>query len=137
MFYTYNLFNDALRLRDMFDNFFLDAKTGSRTDTDYPYVNLYSKDDNLVISALVPGVKAEDINVELAQDSLVIEGERKSDYEEKPYLRKERSFGRFTKKIKLPFAVDREKIKASLNEGILTISLEKSEEAKPKKIEVK
>jgi HSP20 family protein len=85
----------------------------------------------------MPGVKAEDLNVELKDRSLVIEGERKSDYEDKPYLRKEREFGSFKKSVRLPYDVDRDRIRASLSNGIFTITLEKSENAKSKKIDIK
>ncbi len=82
------------------------------------------------------GVKTENIDIHLINDSLVIEGEKKNDYEDKPYLRKERQFGPFKKSIKLPYRVDPNKIAADMKNGILMIRLSKSEEAKPKKIEI-
>jgi HSP20 family protein len=136
MFYTYDVFEDALRLRNMVDNFFREIPAGNKK-VDFPYINLYEKDDTITIRATMPGVKAEDLNVELKDRSLVIEGERKSDYEDKPYLRKEREFGSFKKSVRLPYDVDRDRIRASLSNGIFTITLEKSENAKSKKIDIK
>ena len=72
----------------------------------------------------------------LFRSSLVIAGEKKADYEEEPYLRKERFFGEFKKSIKLPYRVNHQSIRADLKDGVLTITLEKSEDAKPKKIEI-
>ncbi len=134
MFYTYDIFNDALRLKDIIDGFFDDAP-GS-TGREFPLVNIYEKDDTVTIKALMPGVKSEDLNIELAGESLIISGERKSDYTESPYVRKERSFGAFKKSVRIPWAVNPNTIKAGLDRGILTLTLDKSEDAKPRKITI-
>ena len=133
MLYTHYLVDDIFNLDSFLNNF----RSGSYYRRNFPYINLYEKEDTVVIKTVIPGVKAEDIKLELVNTSLVIEGERKSDLEDKPYIRKEREFGKFKKSIKLPYQVDREKINADLKDGILTITLEKSEDAKPKKIEIK
>jgi HSP20 family protein len=135
MYTTYNIFNDVLNLRNVFDRFFQEIPIQRRFD--FPYINLYEKDDTITVKVMVPGVKTEDFDIQLTDTSLVIEGERKSDYADKPYIRKERYFTRFKKSVKLPYDVDRDKISASLKDGILTITLVKSEAAKPKRIEIK
>ena len=135
MFYNYDIFEDALKLRNVVDHFFRETPSTVRK-AEFPYINLYEKGDTLTVKALMPGVKAEDLNIELVDRSLIIEGERKSDYSDKPYLRKERSFGTFKKSIKLPFDVDRENVRATLNNGVFTVTLEKSESAKSRKIEI-
>lgn len=135
MFYNYDIFEDALKLRDVVDSFFREAPATGK-GFEFPYINLYEEGDVVTVKAIMPGVKTEDLNIELTDRSLVIEGERKSDQSDKPYLRKERSFGNFKKSVRLPFDVDREKIKATLNNGIFTVTLEKSESAKSKKIEI-
>jgi len=66
-----------------------------------------------------------------------LEGEKKSDVQDKPYIRKERAFGKFKKAVKLPYRVDGDKIEAGLKDGILTVKLAKAEEARPKKIEIR
>lgn len=133
--YTYNFFDDVMNLREIFDDFFT-RRTGSEPYREFPFVRIEESDDRLTVTSLMPGIKPEDIDIQLVDDSLVISGEKKADYEEKPYLRKERFFGEFKKSIKLPYRVNHQNIKADLKDGVLTISLEKSEDAKPKKIEI-
>jgi HSP20 family protein len=137
MYTTYNLFNDVLNLRDVFDDFFRRVPSSTSRRIEFPYVNLYEKEDEIVIKAILPCVKSEDINVQLIDNGLVIEGERKIDYADNPYIRKERVFGKFKKSIRLPYDVDSNKISATLKDGIMTIKLVKSEAAKPKKIAIK
>ncbi len=136
MFYTYDLFDDMLRLRDVLDGFYSETPARYNRRIDFPYVNIYEKDDVVTAKAIVPGIKSGDIEIELLDNNLVLQGNRKSDYEDKPYIRKERSFGEFKKIVKLPYRVDRNKINASLKDGVLTITLPKAEEAKPKKISI-
>lgn len=133
--YTYNFFDDMMNIRDIFDDFFT-KRTSLEPYREFPFVRISEAEDRLTISSLMPGIKAEDIDIQLVDDSLVISGVKKADYEEKPYLRKERYFGEFKKSIKLPYRVNHNSIKADLKDGVLTIALEKSEDAKPKKIEI-
>ena len=104
-----------------------------------PTVDLYDDHDLLVLKAELPGMKKEDIDISLHGDVLTLSGERK---EEEPLnkaetYRAERFLGRFQRSLTLPFAVDTRKVQASYKDGILTITLPKAEEAKPKQIEVK
>lgn len=135
MYTTYDIFDDLLGARNWFDRFWTELPRGSRI-VDTPYLNLYEKDDNLEIAVLAPGLKVEDLNIQLVDNSLIIEGVKKSDYEDKPYIRKEREFDAFKKSVRLPYRVDAANIKATMKEGILTIKLAKAEEAKPKKIQI-
>ncbi len=132
---TYNIFDDVLELRNLVDNFFRDVPSRGAS-RDYPYIDLYETDAGLQISAILAGVKPEDVSVELVNNSIIIEGEKKSDYTEHPYIRKEREFGRFKKSVKLPYRVDAGNVQASMKDGILTLKLTKSEDAKPKRIEI-
>jgi len=129
---TYNLLNDSINLRTIMDSFFLDDEK----QTDYPQVALQQHNDTLNIQVVVPGLKSEDIDVELENNYLKIEGTKKSNQGDIRYLRKERSFGSFIKRIKLPFRVDSKQIDATMENGILFIELNKSEDAKPKKISI-
>ncbi|HOP64394.1 MAG TPA: Hsp20/alpha crystallin family protein [Spirochaetota bacterium] len=133
--YTYSFFDDAMNIRDIFDEFFT-RRTYNEPYKDFPFVRIVEGDDKLTITSLMPGLKPEDIDIQLVNENLTITGDKKTDYEEKPYLRKERFFGEFKKSIKLPYSVDHNKIKADLKDGILTVTLEKSDDAKPKKIEI-
>ncbi|MDY6969595.1 MAG: Hsp20/alpha crystallin family protein [Spirochaetota bacterium] len=136
MYTTYNLFDNLLGMRNFMNNFFTEIPSSSRV-REYPYINLYEKNDIINITVIAPGLKVADLNLELINNSLIIEGEKKSDYQDKPYIRKERKFGKFKKSVKLPFKVDENDVKAEMKNGILTITLNKSEDAKPRKIEVK
>ncbi|HSV97459.1 MAG TPA: Hsp20/alpha crystallin family protein [Spirochaetota bacterium] len=136
MYTTYDVFDDVVRLRDLVDRFFTEAPA-MRRNLEYPHVNLKENNDEVMITALLPGVKADSLNIQLVDNSLVLEGEKKSDVQDKPYIRRERVFGRFQKAVRLPYRVDGEKIEAGLKDGILTIRLAKAEEARPKKIEIR
>ena len=136
MFTTYDIFDDVFKLRNMVDDFFKDNPASRNRALEYPYANVFEKNDQLEIRALVPGVVKEDLKIELNNNNVVIEGTRKNDTVDKPYIRKERTFGTFSKTIRLPYAVKQDAINASLKNGILSVTLEKSEEAKPKKIDI-
>jgi HSP20 family protein len=133
MFGTIDFFDDMVKLRKAMDGIFREVNTGY----EYPAVDMKDSGEKIRLRALLPGVTAEDLSIELVDNSLVIRGERKSDVADRPYIKRERSFGAFKKAVKLPYAVDREKIHASMSDGVLVIELEKSEEARPRRIEIK
>ncbi len=103
-----------------------------------PAVNLYDDKEALTVQAELPGMKKEDIQINLQDGFLTISGERKQEekYESAQSYRSERFLGRFHRSISLPTEVDAEKIKASYTDGILTVTLPKSEKAKPKQIPI-
>jgi len=135
MYSTFDVFDELLGMRNWFDRYFNEAPYERRT-VEYPYVNLYDSGDDIEIKVVAPGIKGDDLNIQLIDNTLYIEGEKKDDYTDKGYIRKERDFGKFRKSVNLPYKVDSAKIDAGMREGILTIKLVKSEEAKPKKIEI-
>jgi HSP20 family protein len=103
-----------------------------------PSLDLHEDKDNLYVRMDLPGMKREDIDVSLHEGSLSISGERKSEkkHEEAEVYRAERFFGRFQRTVSLPTPVAAEKVKAEYKDGILSITLPKTEEAKPKHIDV-
>lgn len=103
-----------------------------------PALDLYEEKDNLVVKVELPGMKREDIDVSLHDGSLSISGERKSEekHQDADAYRMERFFGRFQRTVTLPTPVAGDKVKAQYQDGILTITLPKTEEAKPKRIDV-
>jgi HSP20 family protein len=103
-----------------------------------PALDVYEDKDSFVVKAELPGMKKEDIEVSLHDGSLSISGERKTETkrEESEVYRAERFFGRFQRTVSLPTTVAADKVKAAYNDGILTITLPKTEEAKPRKIDV-
>ncbi len=137
MYAMNDFFDDAVRLRDVVDTFFRDIPTRGNRVYDYPYINLHEEGDTLELKAVMPGVSKDDISIELTDSGLLLQGERKSDVADRPYLRRERTFGTFKKTIRLPFPVKQDAINANLKNGILSVTLEKSDDAKPRKIEIK
>ena len=103
-----------------------------------PALDVYEDKDNFVVKAELPGMKKEDIEVSLHDGSLSISGERKAEtkHEDAEVYRAERFFGRFQRTVTLPTAVAADKVKAAYKDGVLTITLPKTEEAKPKQIDV-
>jgi len=104
-----------------------------------PSIDLYDDRDHFVLKAELPGMKKEDIDISMHGDVLTVSGERKEEetYDKAETYRSERFLGRFQRTLTLPSAVDPNKVQASYKDGILTVTLPKSEEAKPKQIEVK
>ncbi len=105
----------------------------------YPLLNIGEDDGNLYIDALAPGVDPKSLDVSIAQNQLVISGEKNSTLASvgaEAIHRSERSAGRFSRAIALPFDVASEQIKATYKNGLLQITLPKAETAKPKQIPV-
>jgi HSP20 family protein len=103
-----------------------------------PAIDLYEDKDSLIVKAELPGMKKEEIDVSLHDGALSISGERKSEQrvENGENYRSERFVGRFHRTVTLPSPVRGDQVKAQYKDGILTITLPKTEEAKPKQIEV-
>jgi len=97
-------------------------------------VNVQSTDDEFVLSALVPGLKAEDLNIQVLEDVVTIEGEYKQDDTE--YLMRELPYGSFHRSLRLPSPVDASKADARITEGVLSLHLPKAESSKPRTIKV-
>jgi HSP20 family protein len=103
----------------------------------YPYIDLFQKDDDTVLTVELPGVKKEDINIEIKDNLFRISGERKVDYPEKSSAhRVERRNLKFDRTVKLPIRVDNEKVTAEYKNGVLSVVLPRAESDKPKQIKV-
>ena len=103
-----------------------------------PAIEMFEKDDKFVVRAELPGIKREEIDISVSDDTLTIKGERKSknEVEEEDYYCREHSYGSFFRSIALPSDINTEKIEASYESGVLEVSLPKAAEAKPKKISI-
>ncbi len=103
-----------------------------------PALDLYEDKDNIFVKVELPGMKREEIEVSLHEGMLSISGERKSESKHKDaeVYRTERFFGRFQRTITLPAPVAGDKVKGQYKDGVLTVTLPKAEEAKPKRIDV-
>ena len=102
-----------------------------------PALDLYQNSDNLIAVVELPGMRKEDIEISLHDGTLTIAGERKSSFSNGERAeRSERYVGSFRRSITLPARVDSNKVSATYRDGILTVTLPKAEEAKPKRIQV-
>ena len=97
-------------------------------------INVREEDEAYILSALVPGLKSEDLNIQVLEDVLRIEGEYKAD--ENNYLVRELPNGSFTRTLRLPTAIEAEAVEAKIADGVLTLKLPKAQSARPKKIQV-
>ena len=124
----------------MVDNVFRGAdEPGLLNGTWIPAVDVVEEQNIYVVKVELPGVSKDDVKITLESNILTIRGEKKAENEvkEKNYHRTERSYGSFQRSFTLPTTVKIDKIDAIYEDGILTVSLPKAEEAKPKQIEVK
>lgn len=97
-------------------------------------VNIREEDEAYTLSALVPGLKADDLHIQVLEDIVRIEGEYKLDDAE--YLMRELPNGSFTRTLRLPAAIEADKVEAKIADGVLTLTLPKAESARPKKINI-
>ncbi len=104
-----------------------------------PAVDIYETEQNLVVKADLPDIKPEELDIRVENNILTIRGERKFEKKvnENNYLRVERSYGSFSRSFSLASTVDTEAIQADYKHGVLTLSIPKREEAKPKQIKVR
>jgi HSP20 family protein len=105
----------------------------------FPAMNVWSNEEGMIVSAEVPGVRPEDIDISVVGDTLTLNGERMPDEmnETSRYHRQERGYGKFTRSLQLPYTVNVGKVEATFTNGVLKVTLPRAEEDKPRKIAVK
>lgn len=126
------------RFSDIMDEFFNDA-VANRRDTFAPQIDISETEKQYLIDVTLPGMKKEDINLDLEKGRLTISGERKFEKKEdnKTFHRVESHYGSFTRSFQLPDDVQDDSINANYKDGILNISIDKSEEKMKKQIKIK
>jgi len=126
------------RLNKVFEGLLPAISTPREINEWVPAVDVYEDKENIVIEVEVPGMKEEDLKVNLENNTLTISGERKFEKEEqdKNYYRMERSYGSFTRSFLLPDNVDTKNIKAKYKDGVLILTLPKKAEAKAQSIPI-
>ena len=139
-------FRDLLATEREFDRIFREAFSPLFTEREgelstrawAPAVDIFETEDNIVLKAEVPGVEPKDVEVRVEDNTLYLKGERKFEKEtkEENYHRIERSYGSFARSFALPNSIDGEKVAAEYKDGLLTLTLPKREEAKPKTIKI-
>ena len=133
-------FRDLARLQDEMSRMFNDRLiTGGESVGWSPAVDIFEDEERFVLRFELAGVEAKDVQIQFENGVLTLRGERKLDNEDRRdnYHRVELSYGTFTRSFSLPGTIDAEKIQAEAKNGILTVTLPKREEAKPRAIQVK
>jgi HSP20 family protein len=136
-------FRAVFSLQDQINRLFSEAFDRSSDEANLttwaPAVDIYETEHELVVKADVPEIKPEELDIRVENNILTIRGERKFEkhVREDNYLRVERSYGSFSRSFSLANTVNTEAIKADYQNGVLTLSIPKREEAKPKQIKVR
>lgn len=105
----------------------------------YPAMNVWTNEDGAIVTAELPGVNLEDIDISVVENTLTLKGSRQPDelQEGETYHRRERGCGTFARTFQLPFQVEVDKVEGVFEKGVLRVSLPRAEAEKPKKIAVK
>jgi HSP20 family protein len=136
---------EMVSLRSAMDRLFEDSfvsplswRTISGSDGLTPPIDVHETPDELVVTVSLPGMKAEDVEITMTGQSLTLRGEFKADesINRDQYLYRERRFGTFSRTLQLPVRVQGERAEATFTDGILTLSIPKAEEVKPRQIRI-
>lgn len=134
---------EMMTLREAMDRLFDDAFTRplslSNGNWSVPAVDMYQTDNEVIVKAALPGIKADEVQINVTGELLTIKGETKQEEEKKnkTYHIREQRWGAFERSIALPTQVVADKAKAEFENGVLTVTLPKAEEVKPKTISIK
>jgi len=137
-------FRDLVSAQRDFDRLFREAFASQLGDTELstrswaPPVDIYETEEAIILKAELPGVDPKDVEVRVEDNTLYLKGERKFEKEvkEQNYHRVERSYGSFARSFSLPNSISTDKVKAEFKDGLLTLTMPKREEAKPKTIKI-
>jgi len=132
---------DMMTLRDARDQLFDEAFTRpfGMTEFSMPAVDLYQTNDEIVVKAALPGMKSDEVEISITGEMLTLKGEmhQKEEKTDASYLIREQRYGHFERSLALPTEVQSDKAKAEFENGVLTITLPKAEQVRPKTISVK
>lgn len=105
----------------------------------FPALNVWGNNERVVVTAELPGLEIDDLDISVVHNQLTIKGERQREPVAEDVIchRSERNAGKFVRTVRLPFAVENDKVAAKYEKGVLTIDLPRSETTKPKRIEIK
>ena len=137
-------FRDFMTLREAMDRLFEDSFVGPRprewvsAAEGTLALDVYQTDDAAVVKTAVPGVKPDDIDITVSGNTLSISGETKEEEEvkEENYIRRERRVGSFSRSVVLPEGLEVDKAEASFEDGVLTLTIPKAPESKPKVVKI-
>ena len=139
-------FKDLISLQERMNRLFEESLSKSKRPEEgvmggswSPMVDVFETESNVVMKAEVPGMAREDFNVEVKDNVITLRGERRfqKGVKEENYHRIERNYGKFQRSFTLPFEVDRDNIEAHYKDGVLEVTLPKTEKTKQKQIDIK
>lgn len=133
---SFDPFAEVRRMQSEMNRLFADFETANASD--FPAVNLWASSDGVMLTAEIPGVKAEDVDLAVHDDLLTLKGKRAPSVEEEraSFHRRERPQGSFVRTVKLPFRVDPERVQARFTNGVLDVALLRPESERPRKIAI-
>jgi HSP20 family protein len=138
-FRTPTVWQEMDRLQREMDRLFRASSANRVGSGGYPSMNIWSNEDSAMITTELPDINLDDVDISVVGDTLTLSGRRMP--EELPegarYHRQERGYGKFARSIKLPYTVDGDKVEATYNRGVLSITLPRAESDKPRKIQVR
>jgi HSP20 family protein len=142
----YDPLNEMVSLRSAMDRLFEDSfvspltwrTIGGGNESLTPPIDVHETPDELVVTAALPGMKADDVEITMTGQTLTLRGEFKADDEvtKDQYLYRERRFGSFSRTLQLPVRVQGDHAQATFADGVLTLSIPKAEEVKPRQIRI-
>jgi HSP20 family protein len=136
---------EMVSLRSAMDRLFEDSfvsplgwRTINGTESTAPAIDVHETADELVLTAALPGIKPDDVEITMTGQTLAIRGESKADEEvsRDQYLYRERRYGTFSRSIQLPMRVQGDRAEATFTDGVLTLRIPKAEEVKPRQIRI-
>jgi HSP20 family protein len=141
----YNPYGELVTLRDamgrLFEDSFVSPLTWRQLDGEMlnPAMDVHQTGDEIIVTASLPGLKAEDVDITITGQTLAVRGEFKADekVERDQYLYRERRYGTFHRQVELPVRVQGDATTATFEDGVLTLRIPKAEEVKPRQIKVK
>ena len=138
-------FSELMSLRQAMDKLFEDSfvrpsrALAAFGEVTIPALDVYQTPNEVVVKATMPGLKPQDVSIDITGETLTIKGESKAEEEVKKedYLYQERRYGSFSRSVVLPGGLKTDKAEATMEDGVLTLTIPKAEEVKPKAIKVK
>jgi HSP20 family protein len=137
-------FSELMSLRQAMDKLFEDSVVrpsrglGALGEVPVPALDVYQTPNEMVVKATLPGLKPEDVTIDITGERLTIKGETKAeqDIKKEDYLYQERRYGAFSRSVILPTGLKTDKCEATMEDGVLTLSIPKAEQVKPKAIKI-
>jgi HSP20 family protein len=132
-----SVWRDVARLQDQMNS--LHSRDLTSAPAGFPAVNLWAGEDSAIVTAELPGVVLDDLDITVVGDTLTIRGSRTREElgEGATYHRRERGFGRFMRVVQLPFRIEQEQVEAAFKNGVLSITLPRAFSDRPRKIQIK